>query len=138
MNDNNQILDIEIMPDSIDAIFWIRHLSFEDRNETYYILNNIFDGVLEKTYSKIQNEQLNWLQNFYFSGKHFDRPIQLFNINATQYRLKTELENIRSIIKSKINPDDKLEIFIIDETDSFKEEYFQIPNTKFYFFNPTI
>lgn len=137
MIDQNAIEDISILPSSIDAIFWIRHLSFEDRNDTYYVLNNLFDGVLEKTYAKIQNEGLNWLQNFYFSGQHFDRTIQLFNVNATQFRLKTELENIRSIIKSKIKADECLEIFVIDETDSFKEEYFQIPNTKFYFFKPT-
>lgn len=133
----NKVQNLETLPENINTIFWIRHESFENRNSNYFELNVLLDGALETIYAKIQSQGSSdqWLQNIYLTGKNFDQPIHLFILNATQFRIKTELESIRSLLKPKFNASDSIELLIIDETDSFREEYFKLsqPVTNFHY-----
>lgn len=138
----NKITELETLPPNINTIFWIRHESFKQRNENFIKLNILMDGVLEKVYTQIErqnssNSQDSWLQNVYLTGQNFENKLHLFFVNATQSRLKTELENIRSILKPKFANDESMEILIIDESETFREEYFKVssPETNFYYLN---
>lgn len=135
----NKIAKLEILPENINTIFWIRHESFQSRNDSFYKLNQLLDGVLERVYTQIQasDSDEQWLQNVYLTGQNFDSQLHFFCINATQFRLKTELENIRSILKPKFSQEESIDVLIIDETETFREEYFKIssPATNFFYLN---
>jgi hypothetical protein len=132
-----KIPSIELIPPKINTIFWIRHESFQNRNQAYFDLNLVMDGVLEDSYAQIEKSDSDerWLQNVYLTGQNFENELHLFYINATQFRIKTELENIRSLIKPKFSADQQIEILVIDETDTFREEYFKLsePKTNFHY-----
>lgn len=133
----SKIPQIELIPPKINTIFWIRHESFQSRNDAYFELNLLMDGALEDLYAQIEQADSSdrWLQNVYLTGQNFNNELHLFYINATQFRIKTELENIRSLLKPKFTSDQSIEILVIDETDTFREEYFKLsePESNFHY-----
>lgn len=128
---------IELIPPKINTIFWIRHESFKNRNSIFFELNLVMDGALENLYAKIDQSDNDdrWLQNVYLTGQNFENDLHLFYINATQFRIKTELENIRSLLRPKYTTGQSIEILVIDETNSFREEYFKLsePQSNFHY-----
>ena len=128
---------IELIPPKINTIFWIRHESFKNRNSIFFELNLVMDGALENLYAKIDQSDNDdrWLQNVYLTGQNFENDLHLFYINATQFRIKTELENIRSLLRRKYTTGQSIEILVIDETNSFREEYFKLsePQSNFHY-----
>ena len=68
----------------------------ESSNE--FILNNITDSDLDKALSKLNAEQRNCIEHFYFKKMRYNKVAEVLNMDLK--RVKTNLQNGKRMLKN--------------------------------------
>ncbi|MGB0453178.1 MAG: hypothetical protein ACPGJV_05640 [Bacteriovoracaceae bacterium] len=98
---------------NVVGIVWVCYEDLKNKPGPYYDLNVLFDGQIDKLFSK--KTQPKDHSNYFFIGESFGHELHLFYINATQTKVSKELQNIKGLLKNQLISSERPEVLIIDD-----------------------